>query len=139
MARAPDIAKDKALPTVDVEVLFDYDSSVVTPVAAENLMTLGRALADPRLAGGKFVLAGHTDTKGNAAYNLALSQRRAEAVRAFLVEHFKLAPDDLIARGFGESRPKNPRNTQAPENRRVQVINWTSEVAGAAAPPARRR
>lgn len=139
MARAPDIAKDKGLPTVDVEVLFDYDSAVVTPGAAENLMTLGRALADPRLAGGKFVIAGHTDTKGNPAYNLALSQRRSEAVRAFLVEHFKLAPQDLVARGFGETRPKNPRNPQGAENRRVQVINWTSEVAGGAPQPARRR
>ncbi len=135
--------EDKGLPTIDVEVLFDYDSAVVTPGAAENLMTLGRALSDPRLAGSKFVIAGHTDTKGNAAYNLALSQRRSEAVRGFLIEHFKLMPDDLIARGFGESRPKNPRNPQGPENRRVQVINWTSEVVGtapAAQPaPTRRR
>lgn len=130
MARAPEIAKDKGLPSIDVEVLFDYDSSTVTAVAAENLMTLGRALADPRLAGGKFVIAGHTDAKGATSYNLALSQRRSEAVRGFLVEHFKIAPENLIARGFGETRLKNPRDPQGAENRRVQVINWTSEIAG---------
>ncbi|MDX2156262.1 MAG: OmpA family protein [Hyphomicrobiaceae bacterium] len=130
MARAPEIARDKGLPTVDVEVLFPYDSAEITPQTAESLMTLGRALADPRLAGGKFVIAGHTDARGTNAYNVGLSQRRSDAVRGFLVEHFKLTPDALIARGFGETRLKNPRNPRGPENRRVQIINWTSEVVG---------
>ena len=128
MARAPDIAREQGLPTVDIEVLFDYDSNVVTPAAAESLMHLGQALSDPRLAGQKFVIAGHTDAKGAAHYNLALSDRRAQAVRAFLIEHFKLPPESLIARGFGESRLKNPRNPLGPENRRVQIINFTGQL-----------
>lgn len=128
MARAPEIASEKGLPTVDIEVLFAYDSHEVSPPAAESLMNLGRALADPRLAGQKFVIAGHTDAKGAAHYNLGLSERRAQAVRGFLIEHFKLAPESLIARGFGESRLKNPRNPLGPENRRVQIINWTSHI-----------
>jgi outer membrane protein OmpA-like peptidoglycan-associated protein len=128
MAKAPDIAREKGLPTVDIEVLFGYDSAAITPAAAESLRTIGRALADARLAGGKYVIAGHTDARGNADYNLALSQRRAEAVRGFLIEQFKLPADALIARGFGESKLKNTRNPRSPENRRVQVINWSSEV-----------
>ena len=128
MARAPDIAREKGLPTVDIEVLFAYDSSEISPAAAEGLMSLGRALQDPRLAGQKFVIAGHTDAKGAVSYNLALSDRRAAAVRTFLVEHFKIAPDNLVARGFGESRLKNPRSPQGPENRRVQVINWSAQL-----------
>lgn len=128
MARAPDIAREMGLPTVDIEVLFAYDSSEIAPAAAEGLMSLGRALQDPRLAGQKFVIAGHTDAKGAASYNLALSDRRAAAVRTFLVEHFKIAPDNLVARGFGESRLKNPRSPQGPENRRVQVINWSAQL-----------
>lgn len=129
MARAPAIARERNLPTVDIEVLFGYDSSEITPGAAESLMSLGRALADPRLSGQSFVIAGHTDARGARSYNFALSDRRAQAVRAFLIEHFKVAPDNLIARGFGESQPKNPRNPRAPENRRVQVINWSAETA----------
>lgn len=139
MAKAPDIAKDKGLPTIDVEVLFDFNSTDVTPVAAEGLMTLGRALADPRLADGKFVIAGHTDAKGSQPFNQALSDRRAQAVRGFLIEHFKIAPDNLIARGFGETRLKNPGNPHGPENRRVQVINWTSQVSGTSQGQTRRR
>jgi outer membrane protein OmpA-like peptidoglycan-associated protein len=131
MARAPDIAREKGLPSVDIEVLFEYDSAEVTPAAAQSLMILGRALADPRMTGGRYVIAGHTDARGTIAYNAALSQRRAEAVRGFLIEHFKLSPGVLIARGFGESRLKNPSDPRSGENRRVQVINWTSEVAGA--------
>ena len=127
MARAPDIARERGLPTVDIEVLFSYDSSEISPAAAEGLMSLGRALQDPRLAGQKFVIIGHTDAKGAASYNLALSDRRAAAVRNFLVEQFKIAPDNLLARGFGESRLKNARNPEGPENRRVQVINWSPQ------------
>ena len=129
MARAPDIARERGLPTVDLEVLFAYDSTEISPAAAESLMTLGRALQDPRLAGQKFVIIGHTDAKGASGYNLALSDRRAQAVRNFLIEHFKIAPDNLRARGFGETRLKNARNPLGPENRRVQVINWTPPVA----------
>ena len=128
MARAPEIARERGLPTVDIEVLFDYDSDQVSPAAAEGLMSLGRALTDPRLAGQKFVIGGHTDAKGAARYNLGLSDRRAQAVRTFLVEHFKVAPENLIARGYGETRLKNPANPLGPENRRVQVINWTGQL-----------
>lgn len=118
------------LPTVDIEVLFPYDSSEVTPATAESLMNLGRALIDPRLAGQRFVIAGHTDSRGTRAYNEALSDRRAQSVRQFLIEHFKIVPDNLVARGFGETQLKNPRNPRGPENRRVQIINWTGQTAG---------
>lgn len=129
VARAPQIALEKGLPNVDIEVLFGYDSSQITPAAAESLLNLGHALNDPRLAGQRFVIAGHTDARGSRAYNGALSQRRAQSVRQFLIEHFKIAPDNLVARGFGETQLKNPRNPRGPENRRVQVINWTGQTA----------
>jgi len=130
MARAPQVAREKGLPNVDIEVLFPYDSSDITPATAESLMNLGRALTDPRLAEQRFVIAGHTDARGTRAYNEALSDRRAKSVRQFLIEHFKVAPDRLVARGFGEAQLKNPRNPRGPENRRVQVINWTAQTAG---------
>jgi len=129
MARAPQIAREQDLPNVDIEVLFAYDSSEITPDTAASLLNLGRALADPRLAEQRFVIAGHTDARGARAYNEALSDRRAQAVRHFLIERFKIAPDKLVARGFGETQLKNPRNPRAPENRRVQVINWTGQTA----------
>lgn len=129
MAKAPDTAAKLKLPSADIEVLFDFDSAVVTPKAMELLDTLGEAMADERLKGQKFVIAGHTDGRGRADYNFALSQRRAEAVRQYVIEKFGIEAGNLIARGFGASRLKTTRAPLADENRRVQIINWTSQVA----------
>ena len=89
---------------------------------------LGRALSDPRLADATFLIGGHTDSKGRADYNRHLSQIRADAVRAFLIASYGIAPKRLTAKGFGESRLKNPANPQGEENRRVQIVN-TSKIA----------
>ncbi len=114
------------LPRVDIEVYFDMGSAVITPQAAEQLITLGKALSDPRLEASKFVIGGHTDAFGPPGYNLALSQLRAEAVRKFIIDNFKVAPNALIAKGYGFQVIKVRDNPFAPRNRRVQIINWTS-------------
>ncbi len=129
IARAPEIAERLALPSVDFEVNFEVDSARITPRAMQQLITLGQALADPRLADTKFVIGGHTDASGPADYNVRLSQQRAEAVRTFLIAQFNARPDNLIARGFGAQALKNKANLYASENRRVQVINWTGVAA----------
>ncbi len=116
-------AERKELPSVDLEVFFDYKAAQITPQAASVLTTLGRALVDARLAGNAFLIAGHTDAKGSDDYNLALSERRAEAVRQFLIDNFKIAPDKLVAKGFGRQHLKNPKLPLAGENRRVQIVN----------------
>jgi outer membrane protein OmpA-like peptidoglycan-associated protein len=124
-AGAPETAERLDLPRVDIEVFFGLDSADISPVSIERLAQLGRALTDPRLRGSKFIIAGHTDAFGPPDYNLALSHRRAEAVRRFLIERFSLEADALVARGYGSQTPKVRRNPFAPENRRVQIINWT--------------
>jgi outer membrane protein OmpA-like peptidoglycan-associated protein len=111
---------------IDLEVNFDYDSAHIRPDAAQVLASLGAALQDPALKGFVVLVAGHTDARGGDAYNMDLSQRRAHAVRAFLIGTFKLAPDSIVAVGFGEERLKNPVHGDAPENRRVQVVNMTA-------------
>jgi len=122
-------AERKQLPSVDLEVLFEFDSAIMTAAAVEALTPLGRALSDERLADGQFLIAGHTDGKGRASYNRELSQRRAEAVREFLMANFKIDSSRLVAKGFGESRLKNPQQPRAAENRRVQIVNITSAAA----------
>jgi len=87
------------------------------------LVTLGRALADAQLDGATFLIAEHTDAKGGEPYNQALSERRAEAVKSFLVEQFKLSPSHLLAIGYGRERLKNSADPFGSENRRVQVVN----------------
>lgn len=116
-------------PSVDLEIPFDYNSAKITTPALVLLTTLGRALSDERLAGQTFVIAGHTDGQGGGAYNLKLSQARAEAVRAFLITNFRVEPDKLVAEGHGERQLKNARRPLAKENRRVQVTNVTPKIA----------
>ena len=111
------------LPSADLEVYFDFNSTVVTAQAQLALQQLGTALADPRLAGYRFVLVGHTDGKGGDAINQALSERRAAAVKDYLVIRFAIAPERLDTYGRGKLIPKNAAQPLAPENRRVQVIN----------------
>jgi outer membrane protein OmpA-like peptidoglycan-associated protein len=118
-----DTVKEDALPTIDVEVFFAYDSAALEPETLPKLNTLGQALSDPRIKGTSFLIAGHTDAKGSAGYNLALSGHRADAVKEFLVHSFHLDPDSLVTIGFGEEQLKNPQDPFADENRRVQIVN----------------
>jgi len=117
------------LPSVDLEVHFDYKSAAITPQAVDLLTTLGRALADTRLVGQTFLIAGHTDARGGDAFNMKLSLARAEAVRAFLIRHFSIAPERLQTEGRGLRQLKNAQNPYAGENRRVQVTNLTPQTA----------
>lgn len=121
-------AERKQLPSVDLEVQFEFDSAGLTPQAIETLTPLGHALSDARLADGAFLIAGHTDAKGTFDYNLRLSQRRAEAVRRFLIENFKIEPERLVAKGFGERHLKVAQSPRAAENRRVQIVNYKEQA-----------
>ena len=90
--------------------------------AKPSLDELGKTLTDPKLTGGTFLIAGHTDAKGSDEYNLALSQRRAASVKAFLVETYKVDEGRLSVIGFGEEQLKNKENPLADESRRVQIV-----------------
>jgi outer membrane protein OmpA-like peptidoglycan-associated protein len=122
-------AERQQLPSVELEVQFEYNSAKLTPAAVETLTTLGSALINERLAGSPFLIGGHTDAKGSADYNLRLSDRRAEAVRQFLITTFGIDASRLSAKGFGSRYLKNPRQPRAAENRRVQVVNVSRQEA----------
>jgi outer membrane protein OmpA-like peptidoglycan-associated protein len=111
-------------PTIDLTIYFDFNSSEISPQAIPTLVELGKALSSDALKGTRFLLAGHTDAKGSNAYNLRLSQRRAETIRRFLAAQFKVEEQRLLAIGYGEEQPKNTANPNADENRRVQVVNF---------------
>jgi outer membrane protein OmpA-like peptidoglycan-associated protein len=115
------IAKER--PSIDLEIYFDFNSADIARKAVPDLMNLGRALTDPGLQGGVFLLGGHTDAKGGQEYNLQLSERRAQSVKEFLIQNFRIANDSLVATGYGKEQLKNRANPFAAENRRVQVTN----------------
>jgi outer membrane protein OmpA-like peptidoglycan-associated protein len=116
-----EIAKTK--PTIDLEIYFDFDSAVITPKAEPQLKELGTALRNPGLENSVVVLSGHTDAKGSEDYNQDLSERRAQAVKKYLVETLKISPDNLTTAGYGRRDLKNKAEPFAPENRRVQIVN----------------
>lgn len=76
-----------------------------------------------------FLIEGHTDAVGSELANLALSDRRAEAVASALTDFFEIPPENLATQGYGEEFLKV--NTQAPEreNRRVAIRRITPLVA----------
>lgn len=118
-------------PNVNLEITFDYNSANISQKALPAVAELGKALTSPQLKGTTFVLAGHTDAQGSDAYNQDLSERRADAVKKYLMEKHGIAAADLVTVGYGETRLKNPNDPNAEANRRVQVVNMaTSKVAG---------
>lgn len=116
-------APPAAPPSVDLHISFAYDSARLDTDGRLILQQLGEALADPRLAQYSFVLGGHTDASGSDAYNMALSQRRADAVRDYLANTYGIARDRMMALGYGETQLADPANPEAAINRRVQVVN----------------
>lgn len=115
--------KENDLPAVDMEIYFDYNSARLNQRSMPKLKELGEALSDAKLSGETFMIAGHTDAVGSNEYNQSLSERRAEAVRQYLLDKHNLDISKLIAIGYGEEQLKLPDNPNAGENRRVQVVN----------------
>jgi outer membrane protein OmpA-like peptidoglycan-associated protein len=116
-------AKPDEPPAIDLNINFEFNSARLTPEGSVLVGNLGRALKDPRLAGKRFRIEGHTDGKGSDAYNQALSERRADAVRRELVALHNVDAARIEALGFGKSRLLDALNPEAAANRRVRVIN----------------
>jgi outer membrane protein OmpA-like peptidoglycan-associated protein len=114
-------------PSIDLEVTFEYNSAAIGPTAIPTLVTLGRALGSAELKGATFLIAGHTDAAGSDTYNQTLSERRAQAVKSFLAEQFKLPPEQMLALGFGRTQLKNAADPRSAENRRVQIVNTAEQ------------
>jgi len=122
--RVAAIAKEK--PSIDLEIVFDYNSANISPKNLSAVKELGKALANKELKDGVFLVAGHTDAKGTEEYNQGLSERRAEAIKRYLIDHYGLQAENLVAVGYGKTQLKNSSDPLAEENRRVQVVNMES-------------
>ena len=115
------VAKDK--PNIDLEITFDYNSADISAKSLPSVQALGRALTSPDLKGSTFVVAGHTDAAGGEDYNQGLSERRADAIKRYLVDKYGINGTDLVTVGYGKSKLKDPSHPMADVNRRVQVVN----------------
>jgi OmpA-OmpF porin, OOP family len=114
--------KEDPAPSIDLYVHFEFDQSALTMSDAQfTVDTLGRALKDVRLASLRFEIIGHTDGRGTDEYNLALSRKRAEAVRSRLIQFHGIDASKLKAEGKGRRELKDPARPEDGINRRVQI------------------
>ena len=103
-------------------VLFDTGSDRIRPESTPTLKEIGTMLKEH--ADLKLVIEGHTDNVGAAATNQELSEKRAEAVRQYLIGTYGVDASRLQARGFGASKPTTGNDTPEgrQQNRRVELV-----------------
>jgi outer membrane protein OmpA-like peptidoglycan-associated protein len=103
------------------DVLFDFNKYTLKPEARERLAKIsGIVEAYPGL---KLQVEGHTDSIGSDEYNVQLSEKRADSVRAYLVSN-GVRPDSVSAQGFGKADPVADNSTASGRklNRRVDMV-----------------
>src|SRR6201996_1196952 len=122
-----EIASNK--PKIDLEIHFDFNSADISKDSMASVQALGDALADPKLRGSTFVVAGHTDAVGGEQFNQELSERRADTIKHYLVDHYHIASGDLVTVGYGKPKLKNAAYPADGVNRRVQVVNMDTKTA----------
>ncbi|WP_457618404.1 OmpA family protein [Lutibacter sp.] len=101
-------------------IFFDYNKTILRESSKKDLVKIANLMiANPDI---KFVIEGHTDRGGSEDYNLELSQKRADAVKKYLVKR-GVKEENLKAIGYGYSRPKfnNFSNEEKQLNRRVEI------------------
>jgi OOP family OmpA-OmpF porin len=106
---------------IDLNIAFDFNSAQLSPDSAALLERLSQALQAPQLQAQRFRVEGHTDGKGQAAYNQQLSERRAAAVVQYLAQR-GVGTERLQAQGKGFSELLKPEDPLAAENRRVRIV-----------------
>jgi outer membrane protein OmpA-like peptidoglycan-associated protein len=123
MSRVPKkklvVVKKKQI-VIKRQIQFEFDSATIKPKSYVILDWVAQVLKDnPQIE--LVEIQGHTDDRGTAEYNLELSQKRADAVREYLVSS-GIDPDRLVAKGYGETKPLEPNVTAKgrARNRRVE-------------------
>jgi OmpA-OmpF porin, OOP family len=110
------------LPHVNFDVQFNPDTPVIRPESYRMIARIADALTDPALMSFAFLIVGHMDATGRRDNNLALSQRRAEAVRDALVTTFRISSKRVYAVGLGEEQLLDANNPKAAVNLQCQIV-----------------
>lgn len=105
---------------LSMQLQFGFDSAEIAEGARSRLDALGIALQSPELSSETYIVSGHTDSSGRYNYNVVLSKRRAEAVKAYLVTNYHIDPNKIIPIGKGPDELLDPSEPNSAANRRVQ-------------------
>lgn len=121
----------QAMPAVEIDtVTFGFNEDFVREEQMQNLDRIGSILEEivaehPEEV---FLIEGHTDAVGGDEYNLDLSRRRAEAIKAALTEYYDIRPENLATVGYGKRYLKIPTPEPEEENRRIAIRRITPAV-----------
>lgn len=110
-------------PTFVLEgITFDIDKATIRPTSEVTLKEAGSVMQ--KFSSVKVRIEGHTDSTGSEAYNQGLSERRAKAVKDYLVTNFSIDPGRIGTIGFGEAKPIADNKTREgrAQNRRIQFV-----------------
>jgi outer membrane protein OmpA-like peptidoglycan-associated protein len=123
LAQTGPLTPETAPILMPTDLLFDYDAPVLRPEALASLRKLG--LLIQRNPGARFLIEGHTDSFGSDEYNINLSRKRAESVKAWLTGNMGLPENIIQTVGCGKTRliaPADGTIAQQQINRRVEII-----------------
>lgn len=123
LAQTGPLTTETAPILMPTDLLFDYNSPNLRQEAMESLKKLG--LLIQRNPGSRFIIEGHTDSFGSDEYNLELSRKRADSVKAWLTGGMGLPDGSIQTVGYGKSRLLTPASgtiEQQQINRRVEIV-----------------
>ncbi len=105
-------------PAIGLQINFAVNSYDIPANFRSVLDQIGQRMSST--PGAKLVVEGHTDASGDAGYNMVLSQRRAEAVKSYLMQNHRIPATNISVVGKGETELLDASNPNAGVNRRVQ-------------------
>lgn len=114
------LAKTYGAKSSRLAISFANNSDELTPAGRRQADELYKAISARAMAGGRYMIAGHTDASGSHDLNVDLSRRRAQTLVDYLVEK-GIPRDHFRARGYGFDRPLQGTSPSAAVNRRVEV------------------
>jgi OmpA-OmpF porin, OOP family len=126
--------------TFNVAIAFDVDTPIILPESYETVGRIADAMVNAPLLQYTFLIVGHTESNGNRAANVILSQRRADAIRDVLANTFKISTKRLSSLGVGEEQFIDQAHPGSAVNQQIQIITIgkvpETEAPAAAAPAA---
>ena len=105
--------------TLMLPIQFAFDSAELTPQAQAILNMVASGMLDPSMSSARYLIEGHTDATGSWEYNRGLSERRAQAVRQFLIQQ-GVAPYRLVPIGYSWNHLVAGVSPTDPRHRRVE-------------------
>ncbi|HOJ60131.1 MAG TPA: peptidoglycan-associated lipoprotein Pal [bacterium] len=121
LTREPEKGVPKPLP--EKVVYFDYDKALLKPEGKAAIQRNVQFLKEnPKYT---VLIEGHCDERGTPEYNIALGERRAEAVKSYMME-LGIAGERITTKSWGEERPVDPGHTEAAWrlNRRAEMFYY---------------